>query len=87
MILIVFHRETQDVYAPPCDVASVAVVDIATQQPAGYVGAAWAEAAEPPPEQVLNYAVLDDPSMTDAVLAQWGVQIPQPPPFPGAYGA
>lgn len=77
-LLTLFHRATDAVYSPPCDVASVPVVDM-DGTPAGFVGASWGEHPDPP--DCLNWAIIP-PEEIDATLAIWGLQYapaPSPP--------
>lgn len=80
LTLTLFHRATDAEYAPPCDVASMPVLDDA-DQPAGFVGAAWGE--WPDPEDCLHWAICL-PDEVDAVLATWGLHRQAFPPYGAA---
>lgn len=84
MMLSVFHRTSDAVYAPPCDVASVPVFDIATGEPAGFVGASWIQPEDPPAEDVLHVAVVEMGTLLDTVLEGWGLRLAPTQPYPQA---
>lgn len=76
--LTLFHRATDAEYPPPCDLASVPVLD-ENDQPAGFIGASWGEWPDPP--DCLHWQITT-PDGVDDCLAAWGLHRAPPDPTP-----